>query len=173
MHSKNWNLCTGGICRICPKSSVEVNSTMALYLKMCMTGFGKTCLSSSHVHYSTFQLWSPIKSTWNDSYVARCEICRNCWTTIPLATWQVLNLYTIPCGFYGSPNEKNRMCELCTFSQIRSQIHFIRRVNHAECAGHAFIKRCTIICYAALLNSATVVLNSHNTSLVTSDQHTQ
>ena len=30
------------------------------------------------------------------------------------------DLYTVPTRFYGSLNEKIRMCELCTFSQIRS-----------------------------------------------------
>ena len=33
-----------------------------------------------------------------------------------------LNKYTIACGFYGYPNEQNRMCELCTFFQIWSHI---------------------------------------------------
>ena len=50
------------------------------------------------------------------------ETFRDCRTTIPLSFLKVSNLYTIPCGFYGSPNEQNRMCELCTFSQIRSHI---------------------------------------------------
>ena len=135
---------------------------------MCMTGFGKTCLSSSHIHYSTL-VTHKIYLEWQIA-IARCEIYRNCWTTIPLATWQVLNLYIIPCGFYGSPNEKNRMCELCTFSQIRSQIATFYEVCKPCEICHAFIKRCTIICYAALPYSATVVLNLHNSSHVTRDQ---
>ena len=42
--------------------------------------------------------------------------------TIPLSFLQILDLYTVSSGFYESLNEKNRMCELCTFSQIRSHI---------------------------------------------------
>ena len=42
--------------------------------------------------------------------------------TIPLSFLQILDLYTVPTGFYESLNEENRMCELCTFSQIWS--HF-------------------------------------------------
>ena len=53
----------------------------------------------------------------------RCETFRNCRTTIPLWLLKVSHLYTIPCSFYESPNEQNRMCELCTFSQIRSHIY--------------------------------------------------
>ena len=42
----------------------------------------------------------------------RCETFRDCSTTIPLSFLKVSNLYTICCGFCGSPNEQNRMCEL-------------------------------------------------------------
>ena len=52
----------------------------------------------------------------------RCETFRDCRTTIPLLSLKVSNCYTIACSFYGSPNEQNRMYELCTFSQIRSHI---------------------------------------------------
>ena len=45
-------------------------------------------------------------------------------TTIPLSSLKISYLYTIPCGFYESPNEHNRMCELCMFSQIRSQMWY-------------------------------------------------
>ena len=41
---------------------------------------------------------------------------------IPLAFLKVSYLYTIPCGFYGYPNEQSWMCELCIFSQILSHI---------------------------------------------------
>ena len=52
----------------------------------------------------------------------RCETCTDCRTTIPLSFLEVSHLNTIPYSFYESPNEQNRMCELCTFSQIRSHI---------------------------------------------------
>ena len=42
--------------------------------------------------------------------------------TIPLSFLQILNLYTVSSRFYESLNEENWMCELCTFSQIRSQL---------------------------------------------------
>ena len=35
---------------------------------------------------------------------------------------EIFNLCTIPCCFYGPPNAENWMYELCTFSQIRSQL---------------------------------------------------
>ena len=38
----------------------------------------------------------------------RCETFRDYRTTIPVSS---LNLYTIPCGFYGYQNEQNRMCK--------------------------------------------------------------
>ena len=47
----------------------------------------------------------------------RCKTFTNCRTTIPLLFLKVSHLNTIPCGFYESPNEQNRMCELCTFSK--------------------------------------------------------
>ena len=52
----------------------------------------------------------------------RCETFRICRNTIPLSSLKVSNLYTVAFGFYGSSNEQNRMCELCTFSQIQSHI---------------------------------------------------
>ena len=45
---------------------------------------------------------------------------RDCRSTIPISFLKDLNLDTIACGFYGSQNEQNWMCELCTFSQIQS-----------------------------------------------------
>ena len=41
----------------------------------------------------------------------RCECFTDCKTTIPLSFLKVSHLNTIPCGFYESPNEQNRMCE--------------------------------------------------------------
>ena len=52
----------------------------------------------------------------------RCETYTDCRITIPLSSLKVSNIYTIASGFYGSPNEQNWMCELCTFSQIQSHI---------------------------------------------------
>ena len=42
--------------------------------------------------------------------------------SIPLSFLQILDLYTVPIRFYVSLNEENRMCELCTFSQIQSHM---------------------------------------------------
>ena len=53
----------------------------------------------------------------------KCDTCRDCRTTIHLSLLKVSNLYVILCGYYGSPNVKNWMCELCKFSQIRSHIY--------------------------------------------------
>ena len=64
----------------------------------------------------------------------RCDTSKDCRTTIPLSTLKVSYLYIIPCGFYESPNEQNRMCELCTFSQIQSQICQMNNKNNPICA---------------------------------------
>ena len=45
---------------------------------------------------------------------------------IPLIFLKDSKLYTIPCGSYRSLNEQNQMCELCTFSQIRSHLQIYR-----------------------------------------------
>ena len=50
------------------------------------------------------------------------ETCRVCKVTIPLLFLQISDLFTVPTRFYESLNEQNQMCELCMFSQIRSQI---------------------------------------------------
>ena len=52
----------------------------------------------------------------------RYETLRDCRTTIPLTALKVSTLYIIHCDFYRYPNTQNRMCELCTFSRIRSLI---------------------------------------------------
>ena len=54
--------------------------------------------------------------------IDRCGTFRDCRTTIHLSFLKVSHLYTILCGFYESSNKQNRMCELCTFSQIRSHM---------------------------------------------------
>ena len=55
----------------------------------------------------------------------RFETFRDCRTTIPSSLLKVSNLYTIPYGFCGFPNDQNRMCELYTFSQIRSHSYVL------------------------------------------------
>ena len=54
----------------------------------------------------------------------RYQTFRNCRTTIPLLSLKISTLYIILYGYYESPNAQNRMCELCTFSQIQSQLFF-------------------------------------------------
>ena len=39
----------------------------------------------------------------------------DCSTTITSSLLKFWNLYTIPCGLYGSPNAQNWMCELCMY----------------------------------------------------------
>ena len=63
----------------------------------------------------------------------KCETCRDCRTTIPLSLQKVSNLYAIICGRYASPNVKNQMCELCTFSQIQSQLMLTVPIIYYAC----------------------------------------
>ena len=60
----------------------------------------------------------------------KCETCRDCGSAISLSLLKMSNLYVILCGCYESPNVKNRMCELCTFSQIQSQLSL--RAHYGE-----------------------------------------
>ena len=53
--------------------------------------------------------------------VDRLETSSDYRAIIPLS-FQISDLYTVPIRFYESLKGKNRMCELCTFSQIQS--HF-------------------------------------------------
>ena len=67
-------------------------------------------MHSSHIQYFKF----------SDSYNSvgktdECETCRDCRTTILVLLLKVSNLYAFLCGYYGSPNVQNQMCELCTF----------------------------------------------------------
>ena len=48
---------------------------------------------------------------------------------IPLAFLKVSNLYAIPCGFYGYPNEQSWMCDLCMFTQILSHTHTLNLIT--------------------------------------------
>ena len=52
----------------------------------------------------------------------RFETFRNNKGIVVLQSLKVSHLYLIPNRFYNSPKLKNWMCELCTFSQIRSHI---------------------------------------------------
>ena len=51
---------------------------------------------------------------------------------MPLSSLKIPNLYTIACGFYGSLNEQNWICELCMFSQIWSHIHTYIHIESCE-----------------------------------------
>ena len=84
------------------------------------------------------------------------ETFRDCRTTISLWSLKVSNLYTTPYGCYGSSNGQNRMCELCTFSQIRSPI-FMPWILLLLCICmyhvHAYKYICTYI-WKEYINSA-------------------
>ena len=54
-----------------------------------------------------------------------CEIFRDCKAIIPLSSLNVSSLYTIACGFYGSPDEQDWVCELCAFFPESSRILLI------------------------------------------------
>ena len=54
--------------------------------------------------------------------VYRCETFRNHKGIIVLQSLKVSHLSIIATRFYETLKLKNRMCELCTFSQIRSYI---------------------------------------------------
>ena len=51
-----------------------------------------------------------------------CKTFRDFRTAIPLTALKISALCTIHCDFYGYPNTQNRMYELCTISQIQSQM---------------------------------------------------
>ena len=55
----------------------------------------------------------------------RSEICRTHRGIIALPSLQVSCLFDVHNGFYESSKLKNWMCELCTFSQIRSHIRLV------------------------------------------------
>ena len=50
------------------------------------------------------------------------ETCRDYRATIPLLVQKILDPDVFPIMCYEPLNVQNRMCELCTFSQIRSHI---------------------------------------------------
>ena len=72
---------------------------------------------SSHIQFSNFEDPQNLLGMMDT-----LETFRSYRATIPLSFLQMLDLCIVLSGFYESMNEKNRMCELCTFSQIRSQI---------------------------------------------------
>ena len=49
----------------------------------------------------------------------RNETFRNCGTAIPLSSLKILNLYVIASSIYGSPDELNWVCEVCTSKSDR------------------------------------------------------
>ena len=57
-----------------------------------------------------------------------------------LSFLQMSDLYAVSSGLYESLKDKNQMCELCMFSQIRSQIY---QLIHE--IGHLFIYVCTYV----------------------------
>ena len=57
------------------------------------------------------------------------ETCREYRATIPLSILKISKLCDFSSRFYESLNGKNRMCELCTFSQIRSHILLFVSIN--------------------------------------------
>ena len=111
-------------CRYTP-GSTEISFS---YTSIYVTGCGKT--SIVHTSNCSTLMTHKIYLKWMD----RCETFRDCSTTIPVSSLKLSYLYTIPCGFYDSPNEQNWMCELCTFSQIRSHILYL--LLHLSCALH-------------------------------------
>ena len=76
----------------------------------------KTCI----VHTSNF---STLKIHKNLLCISdRHETCKDCSATILPCVMQISDLYAFPVLFYEPVNVQNLMCELCTFSQIRSQM---------------------------------------------------
>ena len=68
------------------------------------------------LHTSNFQLQIFIKSVGNDIYVDLKLAGFIYGVNIPLSSLKFSNLYTAPTRFYGSLDEENLLCELCTFS---------------------------------------------------------
>ena len=77
-----------------------------------MTRFAKTCI----VHTSKFS------TLVTHNIYLEWHIDTKLSGLVEQIFLKVSNLYATPCGFYGSPNEQNRMCELCIFSQIWSHL---------------------------------------------------
>ena len=76
----------------------------------------------------------------------KCDTFRDCRTTISLSFLKVSHLYTIPCGLYESPNEQNRMFELCTFSQIRSRVMLTKQTTNSMASTVPIATPCTANC---------------------------
>ena len=75
---------------------------------------------SSHIRFCSFR--DPQKS---QGMVYRFETFRNNKRIVVLQSLNDSHLSVIPNKFYESPKLKHWMCELCTFSQIRSHILMI------------------------------------------------
>ena len=74
-----------------------------------------------------------------------CKTFRDCRFTVRLSILEVLNLYTIPSGFYGSPNEQNWMCEICTF-WFRKVVYIDESFDgiqsiHEKSASHSVVQK--------------------------------
>ena len=67
------------------------------------------CMHSSHIHFSTLNIRYDHQTGMKLAGIV--ELC-----TIPLSVYFRIM-------FYESLNVQNRMCELCTFSQIRLHIY--------------------------------------------------
>ena len=78
----------------------------------CMNICDRICenVHSSHIQIFNFGDSENLLRMFN-----RCETFRDCRTIIPLSSLKISSLCIIHCGFYGSLNTQNRMCELCTF----------------------------------------------------------
>ena len=80
----------------------------------------------------------------------KCDTFRDCRTAISLSFLKVSHLHTILCGLYESPNEQNRMCELCTFSQIWSQIMLTKQATNSMASTVPIATPCTANCVKLL-----------------------
>ena len=93
--------------------------------------------------------------------IFRCETFRNDKGIAVLQTVKVSHLSIIPNRFYESPKLKNWMCELCTFSQIRSHI-----MTAKHCSSKQF-KSCKAIQQQPLyvcLSNANIMTATHCSS---------
>ena len=53
------------------------------------------------------------------------QLAGDCRATIPLSVQQISDLNLFPVTFYKPLNVQDRMCELCTFSQIQSHMKLV------------------------------------------------
>ena len=81
---------------------------------------------SSHIQFFNFKGFIKYPLGMADSF----ETCRDYRAIIPIAIF--LELCDISSRFYESLNKKNQMCELCTFSQIRSHTYMIMHAGFKQ-----------------------------------------